>query len=711
MFEWLTGERTPALSARDQERVRQYYPSPLTYELKVMGNFPRSRWEERHRKTEVEDQPPGEWFSPFNREMKVPAWLNAEHAFFTGTLKMRVRTLFRLNSGAEGWQIEYPVPAFTLNAAIWFYESLLLQCVFEQWRRGLPIQHEMGSFRIPEFTEDGWPIVEQEEREDGSVWAVIAEPGDDPAAPEDIKSFEKAIAWYYRHTPFKGVYRLELISPAVTPYRQNGHLTGYPLGRPNLNIRRLRGPDPNRNPYTPVSTVHGSAQWAWRDELARKGLIDLGEPGRISGHTFLGRVHHPGTEGETPPLNHLAAFGGEGHRLIVGSPGSGKFTTAIAPLLLWSGDRDSAFIFDIKNGEAAKLTAEHRATLGPVTVLDPFGATGLEAGCINPLDLLREDDPMLVVLAERLADAIFVPGNAQDQFWDMAARKVLVALLIHIGTSPVYAPEERNLRTLRDIVRDQIPDEVLLAMKANLAGDGEVAAQAKVLLKAEESDAGRMRYSILETLNVNIGFLRVPQILSATARTTFDPRQLKERVSTLYLVTPQVQFPTVSRWARLIYVYVMEQLRESEGGPDVHVVLDEFPTLGKFERVVNDLALSRSAGLHMHVVVQSLDHLKSTYGTGWERIQGTCALTQVLGVSDNATAEHISKMLGTTTIKTQSKSRQRNAHGGGGQSEGESFAARPLMTPGELLGMDSRQAVAIIGGMNPVKLEKVGYFE
>jgi len=711
MLGWLREPRTLPLSPENEARYRQFFSRPLTFEDKIQCNYPTSRWEQANRKSECEDEPPGEWIPLFGNEVRVPRWLNASHPFFTGALRLRVLTPFRLNSGAEGYQIEYPVPRFTLNAAIWFCEAMCAQAAFEKWRRGLSVLHPLGGLAFPKLSDDGYAIIETEEDDDGAIWATVAEPGDQAGEPAEVRRFINQFGAFVR-TPFKGEYRLELISPSRTPYRKNGFLIGYPLGPPLIRRMLLKAADRDRNPYQPPSTVQGSAQWAWRDELARKEIIDAQNPDAITGHTFLGRVRHVESNGEAPRLDHLASFGGEGHRVIVGRPGSGKFTCAIAPMLLRSADRDSVFIFDIKNGEAAKETATHRAGLGPVTVLDPFGQTGMESGAINPLDLLRADDPFLVVRAERLADAIFVPApNSSDPFWDTAARKILVGLLIHIATSDCYGPDERNLRTLRDVVRDQVEDWVVEAMAANPAGDGEVQAVAKSLREARDSDASRMSFSMLETLNVNIGFLRVPQILTATERTTFDPRDLKERVSTLYLVTPAVQFPTVSRWARLIYVYVMELLREVEGGPQVHTVLDEFPMLGKFERVLTDMALTRALGVHLHIVVQTLQHLEDTYGKGWERILGTAALVHVLGLSDHASAEYISKMLGMTTKRTQSRNRQRNAHGGGGQSEGESFAPRALMTADELLTMPDKEAIAVIGGMNPVKLEKVAYFE
>ncbi|HEY0412355.1 MAG TPA: type IV secretory system conjugative DNA transfer family protein [Allosphingosinicella sp.] len=719
--------RAAALAAeagRERELAGEHgIRADLTYEIKQMFGLPMPAHESNQRKTAVEDRPPGGFFAPFGRQMPVPGWLHAGHPFFTGALTYRLIETGTLNNGSRGqvvWEVQ---PSFTVNASTWFYESLLIRALFERWKRGLPIVGGDNALLFPSISEDGYPIIDTSEDEDGTVRALVAEPDNVLCDAGDLEAFEKVLG-RYRWTPWKGKYRKVQTTPVGAGFRKTYPLSGYSVGRPRVVSRVLVRGDPNRNPYAPHSTVHGSAQWAWKDELAARRMIDLDRPETITGHSFLGRSVYPPAAAR---LNHLTCFSGEGHRLIVGPPGSGKFTTAIAPLLLWSGDGDSAFIFDVKNGEAAKVTAAHRAELGPVTVLDPFGITGLESGAINPIDMLREDGPRLVANAERLAEAMFLPSNSQDQHWDQAAKKTLAALLMHVGTSEIYEDGERNLRTLRDIVREQIPDEVLAAMRANPAGDGEVAAEAKALIAAAESEASRYRFSVVQSLNVNIGFLKVPEILAATAETSFDPRQLKQRVSTLYVVTPDHQLGTVNRWVRLVYAYVMEQLRESGGDapagvsgdganpdkpahrPAVHVILDEFPALGKFERVAQDMAQTRSLGVHMHVVVQTFQQLQEIYGRGWESFQGTSAITHVLGARDNFTAEQISKMLGRATVKTAGQSQ---SHGttGGSQSQSTNTTGRPLMTADELMAMPQSQAIAVVGGMNPVKLEKVAYF-
>lgn len=723
--------RTPALSPADQARKDKHFPFPLVFEDKTCFNFALSNWEAIMNRTEAEAEPPGEWFSPFRQATRVPGWLHAKHPFFTGDLKLPVTALFRMNNGAEGWAIQVPTPKFTLNACIWLYEALCAQCVFERWRRGYTVAHEIEGFINPEMTDDGWPIVEKKEREDGSVWALVAEFNDLEAAPDEIRNFQRTVGHRYVSTPYKGKYRVERLTPHNAGFEKDLFLIGYPLGRPNLRPVQLRAADAARNPYTPPAIFHGSAQWAWRDELARDGLIDPDDGSRLTGHTFLGLSYHrQGSDQQA--MNHLTCWKGDGHRLIVGPPGSGKFTSAIAPLLLCSANRDSAFVLDVKNGEAAQITGEHRARLGPVTVLDPFGISGRPSGSINPIDLLRPDKPKLVATAARLADAIFVPSGSADQFWDHAAKKMLTALLLHVGTArhigtKRFKDAPRDLRTLRNIVRESVPEEVLDEMFCNEAGDGAVNAQARSIIEARKSGADNMLHSIMATLDVNIGFLNVPEVLTATAETNFDPRQLRTRISTLYVVLPDHELAAVSRWVRLIYTYVMDQMREAKPPPQeagldsdgskprpvpkgVHVVLDEFPALGKFDRVAQDMAQTRSLGVHMHIVVQTFQQLLDIYGKGWERFQGTSACTHVLGARDVFTAEQVSKLLGTTTVKTSGQSQTRG-QSGGSQSESSNYAARALMTPDELLVMPTERCLAIVGGMNPVRLEKVSYFE
>lgn len=408
---------------------------------------------------------------------------------------------------------------------------------------------------------------------------------------------------------------------------------------------------------------------------------------------------------------------GEGHRLIVGPSGSGKFQAVIAPLLL-TADAASVIIFDVANGEAYRDTSRHRANLGPVLALDPFNLRG-GGGSINPLDLLRADDPQILSKARRLADALMIFGKAggDSDYWNGQALNFMVALLIHVATSPDEAGS-RTLQRVREIIRrpftadidpndphafDKWPNgRVFFSMLGSSVAGNIVRDEAENILAPE---GGKNAFYIQQTMRENTAFLDLPEVQQVTASTSLDLRTLRERVSSLYVIVPEYELRNVGRWLRAIYAVVLEQMRGGADGGKVplHVVLDEFPSFGRFDRVTDDMARVRKFGIRFHVAVQKLSQLRSLYGDGWETF--VPVLLQVLGSDENFTSEYVSKRLGTTTKPSTSESHNR-ATAGGSQGSSRSWTSAPLMPPHEVGALDPARCLVIATGHQPLNVRK-----
>src|SRR5258708_5699620 len=97
-------------------------------------------------------------------------------------------------------------------------------------------------------------------------------------------------------------------------------------------------------------SVHGTARFATREELRNEGILHWGGVG-IKGKGLLVGWWIEDPVYDFEPLS----YGGDLHQLIVGGPGGGKFTTAIAPLLLGSDLEDQTVVVVDPKGEIARL--------------------------------------------------------------------------------------------------------------------------------------------------------------------------------------------------------------------------------------------------------------------------------------------------------------------------------------------------------------------
>src|ERR1700739_3674807 len=97
-------------------------------------------------------------------------------------------------------------------------------------------------------------------------------------------------------------------------------------------------------------TVHGTARFATRRELQNGGLLGEWAAGSAPDGLILGWWYE--SEYDFAPISYT----GDLHQLIVGGTGGGKFTTAIAPMLLGSGLEEQTVLVVDPKGEIAELT-------------------------------------------------------------------------------------------------------------------------------------------------------------------------------------------------------------------------------------------------------------------------------------------------------------------------------------------------------------------
>jgi type IV secretion system protein VirD4 len=464
------------------------------------------------------------------------------------------------------------------------------------------------------------------------------------------------------------------------------------------------------DPHMLMSKLHGEARFGWLQHLWRAGMFmtnDQWAAARHRGYPLAavwfkahGGLHVEG----------FVHWPHEGHRLIIGAPGSGKFTCALAPLLL-DDDGANAFIIDPKGGEAATWSMVYRNGLNygtgdyGVELLDPCGVfPNVASQALNPLDVIRPNNPHFVADAEKLAEALVPDENAKDPFWARAGRKVVRALMIHVASWPDF--ERRSLLEVQDAIARGPDDATLEEMADNNIADGLVARDAATISGWKNAEG--MWQGIKAQVDASLMFLDLPGVRRTLAQTDFDVADLRRKRKSLYVVIPNKEKETLGRWLRLIYTSVMDQIDAVRGRP-VHVVVDEFAALGKFERILTDLATLRSAGFRYHLAIQDLNQLNELYGHGWQTIVGNCALKQFLGVNDNFTAEYVSHALGVTTVQDGYDYQQEFADAP--QQKRPRWVARQLRTPAEILGLQREDMIILNDRTRPFLLPKCHYFE
>lgn len=466
-----------------------------------------------------------------------------------------------------------------------------------------------------------------------------------------------------------------------------------------------------------VLTTHGSANW--------DAPITIGNA--IDGDITSEEAHQGGYPtlylGGGCIFNNMRSLT---HAVCVAGSGQGKGVCLILPNLL-NMPRCSWFVLDPK-GENALITARWQKEQGQkVVILDPWneqkrlGAThGIEPSCFNPLDFVKGNPDEMPESCGVIA-AMLVPDAARtsDTYWESRARSLVRTYLLHLITA--RPEEEHHLGTLYRWLRlpDRERQNLWDDMMANLACDELVKSGIGEFLSLDPYSGPFP--SILSTAQDSTTFLESVQIRNSLKNNEFDPYELTNGKTTVYLILPERFLESHNRWLRLV---VGVCLKACNYRPDKRVVflLDEFAILGKMPDVQRAFAFARGQNISMWIFIQSLTQLISVYGEHEANaFLSNARLRQFFGIYDLHTQKYLSDYLGETTITSFVKSDtsseswstgsntgwssgDKNSSTSGGSSDGYSNSkstttnqqpmARKLLTPEEV--GKTRQIITLV---------------
>jgi type IV secretion system protein VirD4 len=447
----------------------------------------------------------------------------------------------------------------------------------------------------------------------------------------------------------------------------------------------------------PRGGVHGSAHFASADQIKSA----LGGPAGL----IVGRENRKGGQ--------LLRYAGQAHLLTIAPTRSGKGVGAIIPNLLIA-DR-SVLCIDPK-GENASITARARAKFGTVYVLDPFGISGQPSAAFNPLAGLDPDSLDLAEDATLLADALVhdPPGQGGEAHWNEEAKALIAGVILYVVCEERI--EARTLATVRELLTLSPGDFAasLAIMQESRSAGGLVRRAANRHLGKNEREAS----GVLSSAQRHTHFLDSARINQTMASSDFRFADLKETKATVFLVLPPERLETYSRWLRLMVAQAIHDLARSPARPAAPVLflLDEFAALGRLEPVERAFGLMAGYGLQLWPILQDMHQLWGAYGKKAGTFVSNAGLVQIFNVADVETASWVSKSIGATTMSYQTTGTS-TSRGGMQLFETKStsttahLSRRELMTPDEIMRLDSSLEILLRQGAAPAIAAKVRYYD
>jgi len=138
-----------------------------------------------------------------------------------------------------------------------------------------------------------------------------------------------------------------------------------------------------------------------------------------------------------------------------------------------------------------------------------------------------------------------------------------------------------------------------------------------------------------------------------------------------------------------------------------------FQIFGKIPDFEKKLSTMRSRGVNTSIIFQSIAQLKNRYPNDvYQEILGNCDTKICLGCSEMLSSEYVSKLLGISTVETNSIRKERGFDGNftyGMDSIGAT--KRNLLNPDELIQLDNTKEIVILRGKKPLLCDKYDYSE
>lgn len=374
------------------------------------------------------------------------------------------------------------------------------------------------------------------------------------------------------------------------------------------------------------------------------------------------------------------------NEVVIGGSGAGKTFRKIKPDIM---QMYGSYVVTDPKGELYRDCAKFLQDKGyKVRVLNLINIR--YSNSYNPFVYMTEEQDVLNV-----AD-LFMKNSAgegeKDDFWSGSAQDLLVSIMVYLFNT------KDEIKTFGRCLR--LVNSMRYTKQGKIDSSCEIARCFDEYIKTHPNDVVAVNWasllgtpqetlgSICKTLSTRLRLWAVESVDALTYEDEMDFDNIGKEKTAIFLIIPAAR-QTYKVIANIFYSQLFERLmlvanRDCNGRLPLLVSceLDEFANIGKIPNFDETLAVVRSHNIRIAIVLQGLSQLKALYEKTWESIIGNCSIFTFLGTNDMDTKEYVSKRLGKTTVRVDTRSYNRGNQGGG--QDNENYIQRDLLAPDEI---------------------------
>lgn len=464
----------------------------------------------------------------------------------------------------------------------------------------------------------------------------------------------------------------------------------------------------------------GSASWSDESELRRAGLLSA--RGLQIGYS----------------ANKSICLETDAPIITVAGAGAGKMRDLLALAVARNaGNRN--FILDPRGEIAAVTMVNFALNRSYLYCWNPTGMRGLPQHRMNPLDILRLNDPHFHADCKFIAESLIpTSGASNGRYFELRAREWIENIIKMLVERDGKVSFPALYRVINWIEADSNAWADCLEAMLGSSMDSVRRTAGEMLAKQQESE--KEFGSILGEIYAHLNFLDDPMLQAAL---DWADASLADTCNSSQPTSWAINVPIeyVGLWSPILRtMFTVQMLYKSRApsAPRVTMIIDEAGQLGNFEALLRAFTFGRGAGVQVWALFQDVGQIVRNFGApALQGFMGSSALRQFFGVRDYQTAQMVSSMLGTETLEYDDSLRQADAkrqkmnaamsimngsdpfsayadmkyHAYG--EEHRTKQARALMMPEEILSMPEDRQLLFISGKNlkPIFAEKHPYYE
>ena len=360
----------------------------------------------------------------------------------------------------------------------------------------------------------------------------------------------------------------------------------------------------------------------------------------------------------------------------------------------------------------------------------------------NPILEIPDNPNTAFAWADMIAEIFFGSekgkggGDETSAYFANKARDIFTAVVLHVRFSPEdkIPWQEKNMSTVLAFMSEASNDgktgeeasdeenegcgEAMCAeMIATEHGSDTINKLIKLAANRSMMQPAKERGSTYSTVFSKISLFQDPLIAEATSYSDFSVDDFikgKNAIS-LYLIVPYNHIARIAPIFRMLITFMIKKF--SDGTTNANSVklkipclflLDEFPVLGYFPDIAQNMGILAGYGVTFFIVSQSVNQIVDVYGENHPFLDH-CKTKIIYAPGNYKDANMVSQMIGNRSVLLDNKSSNMGSLGASNLSSQEISVS--LVNADELMKLEFSRCIVLLEGKSAYKGKKVVYYE